>query len=485
MIVTQAYRFALDPTQRQASALLRHAGAARVAYNWALARVKANLSQREAERSYGIEDLTPSFGWSMYSLRKAWNQAKNDVAPWWPECSKEAYATGLDQLAAALKNWSGSRNGKRKGRPMGFPRFKSKNKAVKSCRFTTGAIRLDGRTHVVLPVLGRIKTHESTRKLARRIENGTARIKSATVRLDAGRWHVAFSVEVDRPDAAPARPDAVIGVDLGVKTLAVFSDGRPPAENPKHYDHARRKLRRLSRTVSRRTGPDRRTGRQPSKRWLRANDQRNRVHHRVADLRRDGIHKLTTELALEYGTIVVEDLNVAGMVKNRRLARAVSDAGFGEIRRQLAYKTEWNGGRLEVADRWFPSSKTCSDCRAVKPKLPLRVRTFSCEHCGLVIDRDENAARNLASLVKHHVTGSGPETQNGRGADRKPGPAPAGGHEASTSHRPRAGSDEDLCPVMGKSLRITDPSRDGSAVRGWRGLCRGAPGAGRVCSCQR
>ncbi|MFF2081543.1 IS607 family element RNA-guided endonuclease TnpB [Kitasatospora sp. NPDC058162] len=436
MIVTQAYRFALDPTPRQVGALLRHAGAARVAYNWALTRVKANLSQREAERSYGVEDLTPSFGWSMYSLRKAWNQAKAEAAPWWAECSKEAYATGLEQLATGLRNWSDSRNGRRKGRPTGFPRFKSKHKAVKSCRFTTGAIRLDGRTHVVLPVLCRIKTHESTRKLARRVENGTARIKSATVRLDAGRWYVSFSVEVERPDVTPRRPDAVVGVDLGVKTLAVFSDGRPPAVNPKHYDHARKKLRRLSRTVSRRAGPDHRTGAQPSKRWLRANEQRNKVHHRIADLRRDSIHKLTTDLAREYGTIVVEDLNVAGMVKNRRLARTVSDAGFGEIRRQLSYKTVWNGGRLEVADRWFPSSKTCSHCQAVKPKLPLRVRTFSCEQCGLVIDRDENAARNLASLVKHHVAGSGPETRNGRGADRKTGPGPAGGREASTSHRP-------------------------------------------------
>ncbi|MGW3043828.1 IS607 family element RNA-guided endonuclease TnpB [Kitasatospora sp. NPDC001159] len=436
MIVTQAYRFALDPTERQVGALLRHAGAARVAYNWALARVKANLSQREAEKSYGIEDLTPSFGWSMYSMRKAWNQAKNDVAPWWAQCSKEAYTTGLDQLATGLKNWSDSRNGRRKGRPMGFPRFKSKRKAVKSCRFTTGVIRLDGRTHVVLPVLGRIKTHESTRKLARRIENGTARIKSATVRLDAGRWYVSFSVEVERSEPTPRRPNTVIGVDLGVKTLAVYSDCRPPTENPKHYDYAQKKLRRLSRTTSRRTGPDRRTGRHPSKRWLRANDQRNKIHHRIANLRRDGIHKLTTELAREYGTIAIEDLNVTGMVKNRRLARAVSDAGFGEIRRQLAYKTVWNGGRLEVADRWFPSSKTCSHCHAVKPKLPLRVRTFTCGHCGLVIDRDENAALNLASLVKHHVAGSGPETRNGRGADRKTGPGPAGGCEASTSHRP-------------------------------------------------
>ena len=155
----------------------------------------------------------------------------------------------------------------------------------------------------------------------------------------------------------------------------------------------------------------------------------------MADLRRDGLHKLTTSLAREYGTIVVEDLNVAGMIRNRRLARAVSDAGFGEIRRQLAYKTSWNGGRLVVADRWFPSSKTCSSCGAVKAKLPLRVRTYVCEACGLVMDRDANAARNLASLVERTVAGSGPETVNGRGADRKTPPGGAGGRETSTPHR--------------------------------------------------
>jgi putative transposase len=165
------------------------------------------------------------------------------------------------------------------------------------------------------------------------------------------------------------------------------------------------------------------------------------VHHRVGNLRRDAIHKLTTGLAREYGTVVVEDLNVSGMLKNRRLARVVADAGFGEILRQLAYKTEWHGGTVVVAGRWYPSSKTCSVCQAVKPKLPLRVRTYICESCGLVIDRDHNAAINLAALVKRHVAGSDPETVNGRRADHKPPPRGAGGEtsrqgeETSTPHR--------------------------------------------------
>jgi putative transposase len=303
-------------------------------------------------------------------------------------------------------------------------------------RFTTGTIRVeDDRYHVTLPRLGRIKTHESTRKLARRIADGRARILSATVRSEAGRWFVSFTVEVERAKRAPTRPGAVVGVDLGIKSLAVFSDNPPPAQNPKHYDAARRKLARLSRRVSRRQGPDRRTGARPSNRWRRGNAARNRVHHRIVNLRRDAIHKLTTALARQYGTIVVEDLNVAGMVKNHRLARAISDAGFGEIRRQLAYKTDWNGGTLIVADRWYPSSKRCSGCGVVKTKLRLSERVFTCTTCGLVLDRDANAALNLASLVKHVVAGSGPETENGRGADRKTRPSRAGGHETSTSHR--------------------------------------------------
>jgi putative transposase len=155
----------------------------------------------------------------------------------------------------------------------------------------------------------------------------------------------------------------------------------------------------------------------------------------VARLRRDAIHKLTTDLAGEYGTIVVEDLNVTGMLRNRRLARAVADAGFGEIRRQLGYKTRWSGGTLIVAGRWYPSSKKCSGCGAVKAKLPLHVRMYVCESCELSIDRDRNAAINLASLVKESVAGSGPETRNGRGADRNTSLDGAGGCEASTPQR--------------------------------------------------
>jgi transposase len=150
-----ACRFALDPTPAQERALRSHAGAARVAFNWGLGRVKAVMGQRAAESAYGItgDGLTPGISWSLYSLRKDWNAAKDTVAPWWGDCSKEAFNTGLDQLARALKNWGDSRKGKRKGKPVGFPRFKSRRKARPSIRFTTGAFRCENR-HAVLPRIG-------------------------------------------------------------------------------------------------------------------------------------------------------------------------------------------------------------------------------------------------------------------------------------------------------------------------------------------
>jgi putative transposase len=184
--------------------------------------------------------------------------------------------------------------------------------------------------------------------------------------------------------------------------------------NPHALQRSLRKLRRLNRELHRR---------QPhSRRRNQARRRLARVHARAARLRHDALHKLTTTLATQCGTIVVEQLDLAGLLRNRCLARALSDAGLAELRRQLAYKTTWYGSRLIVADRFYPSSKTCSACGWVKAKLTLAERTFACEACGLRLDRDLNAARNLAKLAQD-VAQSGWETQNARGADRKTQPA--------------------------------------------------------------
>jgi putative transposase len=316
-----------------------------------------------------------------------------------------------------------------------FRHLKGKHCTRPTCRFTTGAIRVEpDRHHVTLPRLGRLRTHESTRKLARRLEAGTARILSATVTCTAERWYVSFTVEVQRRIPEPRHCGDIVGVDVGIHHLAVLSTGRV-VPKPRPLDRAARRLRRLNRHLARRHGPRAPDGsrRVPSAGWTQTRQRLARAHARVARIRRDGLHKLTSDMATSHGTIAVEHLTVSGMVRNRRVARAIADAGLAELRRQLAYKTTWAGTRLVQADTFYPSSKTCSACGAAKAKLPLSVRVFCCEACGLRIDRDLNAARNLAALVNLVVARSGQETVNARGADRKTRP----GGQVAKKREPR------------------------------------------------
>jgi putative transposase len=243
------YVFVLDPTPGQIEEMRSHCGAARVAYNWCLAQVRANWDQRRAEESYGIPECerTPWIETSAYSLRKAWNAAKDQVAPWWRENSKEAYATGCANLSVALKN--------RKDGRARMPRFKSKHRWQPSCRFTTGSFGLvQDRRHVQLPVIGVIRTTESTRKLARKIEAGTARIRSVTLSLRRGRWQVSFSVDLSDHEPTPATSGRVVGVDLGIKELATLSTGEM-VQNARHLEHELTRLRRAQRKMSRRRRP--------------------------------------------------------------------------------------------------------------------------------------------------------------------------------------------------------------------------------------
>ena len=458
----QAYRFALDPTPTQLRRLASHTGAARFAHNHMLALVKAVMNQRAAERSYGLSEpeLTPVVGWSLPALRKAWNQRKGDCAPWWGENSKEAYNTGLDGLARGLEAWSRSRKGERAGRAVGFPRFKTA-RSPRSVRFTTGVIRCEAdRRHISLPRLGAVRTHESTRKLARRIEAGTARILSATVRQDsAGRWHCALQVIVEtktRPAHARRSLHVVVGVDVGVKADSLLVIATPAGVEvdrvvaPKSLTAAQSRLRALQRRAARQYGPYdpfTKTKRQPSKRWRRTQARIGRTHAHSAAVRRDVLHKATTRLAQQHQVVVVETLNAAGMrakggSRKRGLNRALADAALAEIRRMLGYKTRWYGSHLMEADRYFPSSKTCTACGRRKPNLTLADRIFDCDHCGVRIDRDLGAAINLARLGvptpavgEQSLAGSGPAA--GRGAMRETKPATAGdaaGEETSTPH---------------------------------------------------
>ena len=318
---------------------------------------------------------------------------------------------------------------------------------VELSSFTTGTIRVEpDRKHITLPRLGTIKTHESTRKLARRISAGSARILRATVRLQRGRWQVSLTCLVHRDSGRPAHVKsgaAVVGIDAGVKDLIVVADPRGAElarhRAPRELKAAHRKLRTLQRKAARQVGPwDRATGtrRAPSQGWLRTQADIARVHARVAHLRVDRLHKLTAVLSQTHAVIGAETLAVKNMMARggaakRGLNRALADAALGELFRQLGYKTRWYGAQLVKADRWFPSSKLCSGCGVVKAKLHLAERTYECDSCGLVIDRDLNAAVNLARYAQQ---GADPSTGVVTGgADRKPSPrGDAGGSETRT-----------------------------------------------------
>ena len=389
----EAVRVALDPSPAQERLLLSHAGASRFVYNAGLAHVKACIDAGEKPE------------WSFYSLRKWWNANKDTLAVgddgmiWWAENSKEAYSSGLEALAKGLLNWSKSRRGDRKGRRVGFPQFKAKGSATPRFAYTTGFKLIDGDPRALrLPKIGRVHCLEN---VAERV--GDARVLRMTVSRRAGRWYAALTIERDNQTSqATKRPPrgGAVGVDLGVKTLATLSDGNVIA-NPRCLAASERKLKRAQKVLSRKT--------RGSNRRAKARAKVARIHARVANQRADAIHKTTTWLAGTYSDVSIEDLNAAGMVKNHRLSKAVSDAAFGEFRRQLEYKTAKTGAALHIVDRWYPSSKTCSACGRVKAKLPLNERTYRCEHCGLVMDRDLNAAINI------NVAGSAPETINAHG----------------------------------------------------------------------
>ena len=396
-VVLEAVKVALDPSPAQERLLLSHAGAARFAFNAGLAHVQEAIEA-------GVKPE-----WSFYSLVRWWNANKDmlavdaDGVPWWAENSKEAANTGLRSLAAALSNWSKSRKGERKGRRVGFPRFKAKDREKPRFAYTTGSFGLiEGDPKALkLPRVGRVHCMED---VAARV--GDAKVLRMTVSQRAGRWYAALTVERDTPTATRAPKGGAVGVDLGVKTLATLSDGTV-IENPRCLAASERRLKRAQKALSRKT--------RGSNRRAKARAKVARIHARVAYQRLDAIHKATTWLTQTYSDISVEDLNVVGMVKNHRLARSVSDASMGEFRRQLEYKTARTGARLHVIDRWYPSSKICSKCGAVKAKLSLSERVYKCDGCGLVMDRDLNAAVNI------NVAGSAPETINAHGETVKRG----------------------------------------------------------------
>ncbi|MEX3771902.1 IS607 family element RNA-guided endonuclease TnpB, partial [Mycolicibacterium fortuitum] len=280
----QAFRFTLDPTVDQAFSLARHFGARRKAYNWTVAALKADI---DAHKATGVETSKPS----LRVLRKRWNTVKDEVCVepetgvvWWPECSKEAYADGINGAVEAYWNWQQSRAGKRAGKRVGFPRFKKKGRDADRVSFTTGAMRIEpDRRHLTLPVIGTVRTHENTRRIQRLISKGRARVLAISVRRNGTRLDASIRVLVQRPQQKTrvARPESRVGVDVGVRRLATVADTdgnvieRVP--NPRPLHEALEALRHISRARSRCT--------KDSRQYRKRTAEISRLHRRIKDVR--------------------------------------------------------------------------------------------------------------------------------------------------------------------------------------------------------
>lgn len=423
-------------------ALARHAGAARFAFNQCLAMVKTGINQRKSS----LEVEIPWTGFDLINAFNTWKRSEDAgrvlaVDPdgvaqvvvtglsWRREVCQEVFEEAAVDLAKGLRAWSESRSGARRGKRVGFPKFKKKTSSVSSFRLRNRhragrrpPIRIgDGNRprSVTLPGIGQIRVHDDTRRLRRMLGKGRAKILFATVSHRAGRWWVSLNVEAAELNSAarhqprdPTDNHGWVGVDLGLSAyvVAATADGREVSritDAPKALAAGLRKQERLAKSLARK---------QKGSNNRRAAAAKLRRHHEhVANVRRHFLHQVSSALAKTHDRLVIEDLYVRGMLANHRLARAIADASWGEFRRQLQYKEAWRGGEVVVADRWFPSSRLCRACGTVRGDLTLADRVFTCG-CGYSADRDCNAAANLARWGQDHCDSS--RTPDPRAAGR-------------------------------------------------------------------
>lgn len=344
-----------NPTVKQEQYFSQACGTSRFAYNWGLAEWKR---QHEA-------GLKPT----AFQIKKAFNAIKPIDFPWVFNVTKCAAEQAFNDLGQAFNRFF-----KHLSR---YPRFKKKG-VHDSFYLSNDQFKIEGNM-IKIPKLGWVKLTESLRF--------SGKILSATVSHIANKWFVSISVQLETTPAKVSQNQAnVVGVDLGVKNLATLSNGEI-IEGQKPLKKLSRRLARLQRKQASLTKSSKRNEKQKLK--------ISKLHYRIRCIRQDGLHKLTHSLCQDFKIICLEDLNVKGMMKNSRLAKVISDMGFYELKRQLGYKASLYGNWISIIDKWFPSSKTCSNCGDKKEDLKLSERTYHCEKCGIEMDRDLNAAINI------------------------------------------------------------------------------------------
>ena len=480
------FRFALDPTPVQEQILAQHAGASRFAYNQCLRFVTDALTARRIDPSVQV----PWSGFDLINVFNAWKKSEDAgrvfvAAPdgtiskqatglaWRHTVSAQVFEEAAVDLGRALSAYWSAKKGTRTGRQVGFPRHKRKGRGRDSFRLRNrrqpgGYLIRVGEGHprsVTLPTIGRVRVHDDTRRLRRLLRPRTqvdpiteeqqvaasAKILFATIVRRGTRWYVALNIRA--PDLHPARhhqprsgPEVgrFVGVDLGLVAFAVAARSDRTEVGHWHVNNPLtcrlRRLRHYSRALSR--------ARRGSRNRAKAARRLRREHARIADARQGFLHEVSTQLVKNHARLAIEDLAVSNLVHNNRLARAIGDAAWSEFARQLAYKAEWCGAELVVCDRWFVSTKTCSRCGALKEGMALGERVFACDCCELVVDRDRNAAANLAAWAEHarapdrQVGGRVTNASGREGAGRRRSDGGTGPDEGGTKAPARAGVED-------------------------------------------
>jgi len=495
-VIRRAYRLTLDPTLRQAQTLSQWAGAARAMYNHVVAAKQeshkrwlqevafatygpAALTEEQARKTIKVPiPSTPDFNAWLSGTRNAHRDAAGnglpvpglrddgrDHEPWLHEVNRSALVGGMRNADSAWNNWMASFKGTRAGKRVGYPHFKKRGVARDSFTIThdrkSPGIRLATTRRLRIPTFGEVRFHDHARHLQRKIRNGTVEITSVTVSRHGHRWYASLAVVETIPTprlSKRKRAAGIIGVDLGVKTRAALSNGEL-IENPKIKASHAGKLARLQRKLAR--------SRKGSRTWKQLVHKIGRLAHLEARQREGYAHDLANRLVKTWAVIGIEDLNVAGMTRSARgtiekpgrnvrakagLNRSILDVAPAQIRRILEYKAAWSGTCLVVIGRFEPTSKQCSnpDCGVKKDKLPRKVRIFHCDACGLTLDRDINAAINIAALAAVATARASRvhRTRDSSGDGKRPSSRPA---QTRIRHGQATGDEETLTGPQGLS----------------------------------
>lgn len=384
-MINISHKIELKPNNKAKSHFKKAFGCARLAYNWGLSKWKENY-----ERGYKT---------NFYSINNEFNHIKKEQFPFVYEVSKCVTQYSIRDLSHAFNNFF---RDLKKGK-VSYPKFKKKRDSSGSFHLGGGVVKIKDEKYLQVPKLGLVKMREKLRF--------QGKLNSVTISQKADKYYASFSMEItqeeyNRTHKKVEHNNLAVGIDLGISNFLSLSNGLQ-IQAPKPLDKLNillvKRQRQLSKKQHPKTKDDVKKGVKKSNNYLKATIKLNKAHTRIANIRKDFLHKVTSHIIRNYDYIGLEDLNVKGMMKNKHLSKSLADVSFYDFNRQLEYKVEYNNKQIYRADRFYPSSKICSNCGSIKKNLKLSDRIYKCNECGFMVDRDLNAAINLHKFVNKEI----------------------------------------------------------------------------------